>query len=153
MPRRGLVLSTTATQMGTKVQFSCNNGNALIGTPEIACLASGNWSSPLPICESVECGEVPIPPSLNGSAPRVAIISREVGGRAAFSCPPGHGLKGPSETICLPSGEWGGPVRYILTFLWIFFIKLLFVDSNMFRSTVLPSWSTSKWLHTRNSAI
>lgn len=51
-PRRGLALSTTATQMGTKVQFSCNNGNALIGTPEITCLASGNWSGPLPICES-----------------------------------------------------------------------------------------------------
>lgn len=53
-PRRGLALSTTATQLGTKVQFSCNNGNALIGTPEIACLASGNWSGPLPICESIK---------------------------------------------------------------------------------------------------
>lgn len=51
-PRRGLALSTTATQLGTKVQFSCNNGNALIGSPEITCLASGNWSGPLPICES-----------------------------------------------------------------------------------------------------
>lgn len=51
-PRRGLALSTTATQLGTKVQFSCNNGNALIGTPEISCLASGNWSGPLPVCES-----------------------------------------------------------------------------------------------------
>lgn len=51
-PRRGLALSTSATQMGTKVQFSCNNGNALIGTPEITCLPSGNWSGPLPICES-----------------------------------------------------------------------------------------------------
>lgn len=51
-PRRGLALSTTATQLGTKVQFSCNNGNALIGSPEISCLASGNWSGPLPICES-----------------------------------------------------------------------------------------------------
>lgn len=125
-PRRGLALSTTATQMGTKVQFSCNNGNALIGSPEITCLPSGNWSGPLPVCESmwdrfkhkqnlnvyltgVECGEVSIPPSVNGTAPRVAIISREVGGRAAFSCPSGHGLKGPSESICLPSGEWSGP--------------------------------------------
>lgn len=40
MPRRGLVLSTSATQMGTKVHFSCNNGNALIGTPEITCRGS-----------------------------------------------------------------------------------------------------------------
>lgn len=114
--------------MSTKVQFSCNNGNALIGTPEITCLASGNWSSPLPICESklidiqnsnddffkicfpgVECGDIPIQASGNGTAPRVAIISREVGGRAVFSCPAGYGLKGPSEAICLATGEWGGP--------------------------------------------
>jgi hypothetical protein len=113
--------------MSTKVQFSCNNGNALIGTPEITCLASGNWSGPLPICESklnisyqfisflmnkfsgVECGDISLQPSINGTSPRVAIISREVGGRAAFSCPAGHGLKGPAETICLPSGEWSGP--------------------------------------------
>lgn len=95
--------------MGTRVLFSCTNGNALIGTPEISCLPSGNWSAPLPVCESVECGEVPIQANSNGSAPRVAILSREVGGRAAFSCPPGYGLRGPSEAICLPSGEWGAP--------------------------------------------
>lgn len=95
--------------MGIRVLFSCTNGNALIGTPEITCLPSGNWSAPLPVCESVECGEVPIQANNNGSAPRVAILSREVGGRSAFSCPPGYGLRGPSEAICLPSGEWGGP--------------------------------------------
>ncbi|XP_058446633.1 sushi, von Willebrand factor type A, EGF and pentraxin domain-containing protein 1 isoform X1 [Malaya genurostris] len=107
--RRGLSASTTETMMGTRVLFSCTNGNALIGTPESTCLPSGNWSAPLPVCESVECGEVPIQASINGSAPRVAILSREVGGRAAFSCPPGYGLRGPSEAICLPSGEWGAP--------------------------------------------
>uniref|UniRef100_A0A182JZ61 Sushi, von Willebrand factor type A, EGF and pentraxin domain-containing protein 1 n=1 Tax=Anopheles christyi TaxID=43041 RepID=A0A182JZ61_9DIPT len=107
--RRGLSASTGETMMGTRVLFSCTNGNALIGTPEITCLPSGNWSAPLPVCESVECGEVPIQPSSNGSAPRVAILSREVGGRAAFSCPPGYGLRGPSEAICLPTGEWGAP--------------------------------------------
>ncbi|KAL1379441.1 hypothetical protein pipiens_014899 [Culex pipiens pipiens] len=107
--RRGLSASTLETMMGTRVLFSCTNGNALIGTPEISCLPSGNWSAPLPVCESVECGEVPIQANSNGSAPRVAILSREVGGRAAFSCPPGYGLRGPSEAICLPAGEWGAP--------------------------------------------
>ena len=57
----------------------------------------------------VECGEVSLPQAGNGSSPRVAILSREVGGRAAFSCSPGHGLKGPSESICMPTGEWGAP--------------------------------------------
>lgn len=41
--------------------------------------------------------------------PRVAVLSREVGGRAAFSCHSGFGLRGPSESICLPSGEWATP--------------------------------------------
>lgn len=57
----------------------------------------------------VECGEPSLPSSTNGSTPRVAIISREVGGRAAFSCPSGHGLRGPAESICLPTGEWQAP--------------------------------------------
>lgn len=38
--------------MNTHVRFSCANGNALIGAPEIVCLPSGNWSSPFPVCES-----------------------------------------------------------------------------------------------------
>lgn len=41
--------------------------------------------------------------------PRVAVLSREVGGRAAFSCKSGFGIRGPSESICLPSGEWATP--------------------------------------------
>lgn len=95
--------------MSTRVVLRCTNGNALIGAPEIVCLPSGNWSAPLPVCESVECGDVQLSSSSNGSSPRVAILSREVGGRAAFSCPAGYGLRGPSEAICLPTGEWGGP--------------------------------------------
>lgn len=80
----------------------------------------------------VECGEVSIPPSLNGTAPRVAIISREVGGRSAFSCPPGHGLKGPSESICLPSGEWSGPFPTCLgSYLSLFIIMAGFHPINI----------------------
>lgn len=47
--------------------------------------------------------------SSNRSVPRVAVLSREVGGRAAFSCKLGFGIRGPAESICLPSGEWATP--------------------------------------------
>lgn len=47
-----MIVSTQSTKMNTHVRFSCANGNALIGAPEIVCLPSGNWSSPFPICES-----------------------------------------------------------------------------------------------------
>lgn len=54
----------------------------------------------------IECGEVGgvMPPRL-----RATIISREVGGRAQFSCDHGFGIRGPHETICLISGEWATP--------------------------------------------
>jgi Sushi repeat (SCR repeat) len=107
--RRGLSLSIKETMMGSKVHFHCTNGNSLIGAHEVTCLPSGNWSAPLPVCESIECGEVPLTASMNGSTPRVAILSREVGGRAAFSCPLGYGLRGPSEAMCNTNGEWAGP--------------------------------------------
>lgn len=57
----------------------------------------------------VECGDIPILASSNRSVPRVSILSREVGGRATFSCQTGYGLRGPSQTTCLSSGEWAQP--------------------------------------------
>ncbi|XP_075151703.1 hig-anchoring scaffold protein isoform X2 [Haematobia irritans] len=105
--RRGLIVSTNETKLSVRVLLSCSNGNSLIGSSELFCLPSGNWSAPLPVCESVECGDIPLPN--NVTSPRVSVLSREVGGRAAFSCPSGYGLRGPSESICMPSGEWATP--------------------------------------------
>lgn len=50
--RRGLTLSVVDTKLSTRVQLSCANGNSLIGASELVCLPSGNWSAPLPVCES-----------------------------------------------------------------------------------------------------
>ncbi|XP_022230588.2 uncharacterized protein LOC111079639 isoform X1 [Drosophila obscura] len=105
--RRGLIVNTNDTKLSTRVLLSCSNGNSLIGASELFCLPSGNWSAPLPVCESVECGDIPLPN--NVSSPRVSVLSREVGGRAAFSCSSGYGLRGPSEAICNPTGEWSSP--------------------------------------------
>lgn len=121
------------------MSLACANGNSLIGATDITCLASGNWSAPLPLCESknylgrdlangsldhgffkgVECGDIPLTsynhnykqhhnsPG-NETTPQVSVLSREVGGRAAFSCPSGA-IRGPVESVCLPSGEWSTP--------------------------------------------
>ncbi|KAF4525716.1 hypothetical protein B566_EDAN011893 [Ephemera danica] len=109
-PRRGMTLSTKITKMNTRVTFTCQNGEMLIGTEEIVCLPSGNWSAPVPVCEAVEC-----PDSLDvteESHPnlRVTIQSQEAGGRAIFTCTPGYGLRGPSESICQSDGKWSDPI-------------------------------------------
>ncbi|XP_039298453.1 sushi, von Willebrand factor type A, EGF and pentraxin domain-containing protein 1 isoform X2 [Nilaparvata lugens] len=105
--RRGLKMSTTNTKMNTRVILTCNNGNSLIGAPELVCLPSGNWSAPMPVCESMEC-----PDLINLSDPnlRASILSREVGGQVMFSCSQGFGLVGPAHSTCQPSGEWASPL-------------------------------------------
>ncbi|KAJ8923976.1 hypothetical protein NQ315_006752 [Exocentrus adspersus] len=103
--RRGLSVNTHSTKMNTKLKFSCDNGNSLMGTAEIVCLPSGNWSAPFPVCESIECGEV----ASLGEHLKVLIVSREVGGKAIFSCDAGYGLRGPAETVCQASGDWATP--------------------------------------------
>ncbi|XP_050552078.1 uncharacterized protein LOC118277568 isoform X4 [Spodoptera frugiperda] len=109
--RRGLVASGLGTRLGTEIRFHCANGNALLGAHTLVCRASGNWSAPLPVCESVECGEVvhDTPLGEGERRPRVAVVSRGVGGRAAFSCAPGWALRGAPETVCLPAADWAKP--------------------------------------------
>uniref|UniRef100_A0AAR5PA08 Sushi domain-containing protein n=1 Tax=Dendroctonus ponderosae TaxID=77166 RepID=A0AAR5PA08_DENPD len=104
--RRALNASTHSTKMNSIIQFGCNDGNSLIGAPEVTCLPSGNWSAPFPICESIECGDVGfnLSPHLN-----VEVISRKVGGVARFTCDNGFDVRGPNETVCQPSGDWASP--------------------------------------------
>lgn len=107
--RKGLVASTKNTKMGVKVHFSCHNSNSLIGAPELTCLPSGSWSSPTPFCESVLCPD--ITNITNDRILRVSIVSREVGGRALFSCPPGFTIRGAgTESVCQSTGEWAQPL-------------------------------------------
>ncbi|CAG9131211.1 unnamed protein product [Plutella xylostella] len=124
--RRGLVASGKGTQLGTEIRFVCANGNALIGAHTLVCRASGNWSAPLPVCESVECGEVVLDtPLTEGSRrPRVSVISRVVGGRAAFSCPSGWALDGPAETACTPAADWARPFPFPNLWLKAFVLPL-----------------------------
>lgn len=61
-------------------------------------------------CGGIECGDVGASAGSElGPHLRVSVVSREVGGRAVFSCTPGYGLRGPHETVCLSSGEWAVP--------------------------------------------
>lgn len=53
----------------------------------------------------IECGEVgPL-----GEHLKALIVSREVGGKAVFSCDTGFGLRGPAETVCQANGDWAIP--------------------------------------------
>lgn len=105
--RKGLTMSNVSTKMNARVLFSCSNGNSLIGSQELICLPSGNWSAPLPLCQSIECPDFS---NLTDSNLRVSVLNREVGGRAIFTCVSGFGLQGVGESVCLPTGDWSLPL-------------------------------------------
>lgn len=50
--KRSLIVGSQNTKLNSRVKFSCAGGNNLVGNSEIVCLPSGNWSDPIPSCES-----------------------------------------------------------------------------------------------------
>lgn len=68
--KRGLTANLNETKLGSKIQLSCINGNSLIGASELTCMPSGNWSAPLPVCESMYI-------NINDST-RIILFSRQL---------------------------------------------------------------------------
>ena len=54
IPNNGATTGATTT-FDSVVTHTCNDGFVLVGADERTCLASGNWSAPLPFCESKLC--------------------------------------------------------------------------------------------------
>ena len=49
---KGLQVDNYSTKLGSRITFSCEQGNVLVGATHIRCKASGNWSAPFPECQS-----------------------------------------------------------------------------------------------------
>ncbi|XP_050052699.1 sushi, von Willebrand factor type A, EGF and pentraxin domain-containing protein 1 isoform X2 [Dermacentor andersoni] len=101
----GLSVSTATTRMGTKVVFSCDEGQRLRGSQQAMCLPSGNWSAPPPVCQVAECHDI------TGASDGLVVVKAEqraVGSRAHFSCPLGYALRGQASVECLDTGQWSG---------------------------------------------
>ncbi|KAK8765347.1 hypothetical protein V5799_032044 [Amblyomma americanum] len=101
----GLSVSTATTRMGTKVVFSCDEGQRLRGSQQAMCLPSGNWSAQPPVCQVAECHDI------SGASDGLVVVKAEqraVGSRARFSCPLGYALRGQESVECLDTGQWSG---------------------------------------------
>ena len=54
IPDNGATTGTNTT-FDSVITYSCDDGFVLVGADEQICLESGNWSAPLPSCESRLC--------------------------------------------------------------------------------------------------
>uniref|UniRef100_A0A673WK27 Sushi, von Willebrand factor type A, EGF and pentraxin domain-containing protein 1 n=1 Tax=Salmo trutta TaxID=8032 RepID=A0A673WK27_SALTR len=68
---------------------------------EIQCQASGEWSSPAPLCASVHCGD---PPALRDSVTMGDDYT--LGNKVHYVCKEGYTLIGPETRECLSTGQW-----------------------------------------------
>ncbi|XP_055055760.2 sushi, von Willebrand factor type A, EGF and pentraxin domain-containing protein 1 isoform X1 [Misgurnus anguillicaudatus] len=85
----------------TTLTYTCIEGYRLQGSVELQCEASGEWTSPPPICARVDCGN---PPPL-----RDAVIKGDnftMGSRIYYICKEGYTLLGEETQECLASGNW-----------------------------------------------
>nr|XP_017203309.1 complement receptor type 1 [Oryctolagus cuniculus] len=62
-PFNGMVHINTDTQFGSIINYSCNEGYRLVGSPTAACLLLGSsvaWDKEAPICETISCEPPPV---------------------------------------------------------------------------------------------
>uniref|UniRef100_A0A8C7PS29 Sushi, von Willebrand factor type A, EGF and pentraxin domain-containing protein 1 n=1 Tax=Oncorhynchus mykiss TaxID=8022 RepID=A0A8C7PS29_ONCMY len=83
------------------VIYSCAEGYRLQGSEEVVCEASGEWSSPAPLCASVHCGD---PPALRDSV--TMGDDHTLGNKVHYVCKEGYTLIGPESRECLSTGQW-----------------------------------------------
>ena len=100
----GLVASTTSTILNSRVEFSCNNGNSLLGPPSLTCLPTGQWTEVQPACQQIFCPE--LSSVLGDTKVLVDTETHEAGGVVSFRCPLNYELVGPHRAECGPDGSW-----------------------------------------------
>ncbi|XP_051818518.1 sushi, von Willebrand factor type A, EGF and pentraxin domain-containing protein 1 [Antechinus flavipes] len=91
-------------EVGSKIQFFCDEGYNLIGDASWTCQKSGKWNKkPNQKCVPAKC---PDPPLLENQLVLKEMV-HEVG-LVQFSCKEGYILQGPSVLKCLVSQQWNG---------------------------------------------
>ena len=89
---------------GSVLNFSCTEGYNLNGTATITCQSNGEWSSSIPTCIPVDCGDPGTP--LMGS--QNINVTYTFGSLVTFTCNEGYELlqNESNTTMCQADGNW-----------------------------------------------
>uniref|UniRef100_A0A452RV15 p-selectin n=1 Tax=Ursus americanus TaxID=9643 RepID=A0A452RV15_URSAM len=100
--------SSIAFQDNTSCSFHCAEGFRLEGADLVQCTDLGRWTAPAPVCQAVQCQDLPAPNNaqVNCSHPFGAFRYQST---CSFSCNEGLHLLGQSALRCLATGNWSSP--------------------------------------------
>lgn len=83
------------------LRYACNRGYELQGQTDHVCLASGQWSGEVPVCEKVNCSRPPFVPHAN-----IVGDSFVFGDTLLVNCHEGYRLSGSGSIECLWNKTW-----------------------------------------------
>eukprot|EP00079_Xenopus_tropicalis_P034931 XP_017948702.1 PREDICTED: E-selectin [Xenopus tropicalis] len=101
-PENGHVKCPEKSEYNSTCSYTCAEGYNLVGLSEVQCLASGDWMSPPPICEVVQCASLNNPENGWVKCQEKPYYKS----KCTYGCAEGYTLSGSSEHQCLSSGEW-----------------------------------------------
>ncbi|ODN03359.1 Sushi, von Willebrand factor type A, EGF and pentraxin domain-containing protein 1 [Orchesella cincta] len=102
-PKNGYLKGTPPYKIGDTVQFECEHGYMIDGTPIINCQKNGKWSS----SPSVKCLQVcTYPGSIIGGKSSPVKFYYAVGEKVYFECDEDYEIGGARMLQCLGNGKW-----------------------------------------------
>uniref|UniRef100_A0A8B7TPY5 CUB and sushi domain-containing protein 1-like n=1 Tax=Castor canadensis TaxID=51338 RepID=A0A8B7TPY5_CASCN len=88
------------------VNFTCNTGYLLQGASRAQCRSNGQWSSPLPTCQVVNCSDPGFVENAVRHGQQAFPESFKYGMSVLYHCKKGFYLLGSSALTCTASGLW-----------------------------------------------
>ncbi|XP_058030532.1 P-selectin isoform X3 [Ahaetulla prasina] len=88
--------------------FACEVGFELSDSQPLICSASGQWTSPVPTCQAIQCQSLEAP--AHGNTTCVHLHGEfQYQSSCTFLCTKGFRLLGSEVTACTASGKWTAP--------------------------------------------
>lgn len=90
----------------SQLSYSCDVGYTLMGSTDIVCLSTGQWSDAVPTCSIVNCGD----PGVFSNGTIRSGNSFTYNSTIVFQCANGFSTFGSTEIICNSNGQWSDNV-------------------------------------------
>ncbi|XP_045174486.2 complement receptor type 2-like [Mercenaria mercenaria] len=107
-PDNGRVVNTPTNEVGTSINFECNEGYDMNGASNMVCRTDGQWSpkSP-PKCQIKMCGEFGSIQYATLFQNTIDSVKNGYGSIVEVTCNKNYVLKGSPRVMCQANGYWG----------------------------------------------
>jgi len=92
--------------VGSRIEYICDEGHLLVGPARRNCLATGFYSEFPPVCRYLECG---MPADIVNGRLEFVNGTRQFKSIIKYQCNPGYVLVGRNELMCDVDQRWNGP--------------------------------------------